>query len=128
MGSGSLLWKGLWKGRSMATIEQRLAKLEAAVLARRPGDDRQQVAMSRLLSLLREALPDDQPRSGAPGLVGLSEYRRHTDKVLALAGRIMVDEISEEDRMLLDGIPHDPDLGMAPAEFITMLAEIDSMY
>lgn len=84
--------------------------------------------MGRLMSALREALPDDQPRSGAPGLVGLSEYRRHTDKVLYLAGRIMVNEISEEDRLLLDGLPHDPDLGMAPAEFITMLAEIDSMY
>lgn len=111
----------------MATLEKRLAALEEKRKWLRP-DDSQQAAMGRLLSALREALPDDQPRSGAPGLVGLSEYRRHTDKVLALAGRIMVDEISEEDRMLLDGLPHDPDLGMAPAEFITMLAEIDSMY
>lgn len=128
MEGDSLPWNGLWKEGSMATIEQRLAKLEAAMRARRPVDDDQQVAMRRLLAVLREALPDDRPRYGEPGFPGLSNYRWHSDKVLALAGRIMVGEISEEDRMLLDGLPHGHDLGMAPAEFITMLAEIDSMY
>ena len=111
----------------MATLEQRIRALEAKRSGLKP-DDSQQAAMGRLMSALREALPDDLPRFAETGFSGLSEYRRHSDKLLALAGRIMVDEISEEDRMLLDGLPHDPDLGMAPAEFITMLAEIDSMY
>lgn len=111
----------------MPTLEQRIRALEAKRSGLKPGDP-QQAAMSRLMSALREALPDEHPRFAEPGLSGLSEYCRHSDKVLAMAGRIMVGEISEEDRMLLDGLPHDPDLGMAPAEFITMLAEIDSMY
>jgi len=114
----------------MATLEHRLAALEAAMRARSPVDDGQQLAMRRLLSVLREALPDDRPRYGEPGFPGLSNYRWHSDKLLALAGRIMVDEISEEDRQLLEGLPHDAlqCLDMTALELATTLAEIEMTY
>lgn len=112
----------------MATLEQRLAKLEAVKAGRSGQDDPQHAAMSRLINALRGALPDDQPRFGEPGFVGRSEYRWHSDKLLALAARIEVGEASEEDHMLLDGLPNDPALGMTPTEFITLLAEVDSSY
>ena len=114
----------------MATLEQRLAKLEAVSRAQLPGDTPQQVAMSRLLSVLREALPDDRPRYGEPGFPGLSNYRWHSDKLVALAGRIEAGEISEEVRQLLEGLPHDAldCLDMTAPELVTMLAEIEMMY
>lgn len=114
----------------MATIEQRLAKLEAAMRARLPVDDVQQLAMRRLLSVLREALPDDRPRYSEPGFPGLPNYRWHSDKLLALAGRIMVDEISEEDRQLLEGLPGDAleCMEMTAPELVTMLAELEMKY
>lgn len=114
----------------MATLEQRLAKLEAAMRDRSPVDDGKQVAMCRLLSVLREALPDDRPRYGEPGFPGLSNYRWHSDKLLALAGRIEAGEISEEDCRLLDGLPRDAleCLDMTAPELVTMLAEIEMKY
>ena len=129
MEGDSLLWKGLWKEGSMATIEQRLAKLEAAMRARCPVDDSQQVAMRRLLSVLREALPDDQPRFGEPGFSGLSEYRRHADKVQALADRVAAGELGDEDRLLLESLPHDAleYLDMTAPALVTMLARVEAM-
>lgn len=130
MEGDSLLWNGQWKDGSMATIEQRLAKLEAAMRARSRGDDGQQLAMRRLLSILREALPDDRPRYGEPGFPGLSNYRWHSDKLLAMAGRIEAGEVSEEDRMLLEGLPHDAleCLDMTAPELVTTLAKIEMTY
>lgn len=113
----------------MATLESRLAKLEAVVRARRPGDDPQQAAMCRLLSSLRESLPDDRPRFGEPGFSGLSEYRCHADKVKALAERIEAGTDTEEDRTLLDTLPHVAlgCLDMTAPELVTMLARVEAM-
>lgn len=112
----------------MATLEQRLAKLEAVKAGRGGQDGVRQAAMGRVLKSLREALPDDQPRFGEPGFVGLSDYRWHSDKLQALAGRIETGEVTEEDRMLLDALPHEPALGMTAPELVTLLAEVESSY
>lgn len=112
----------------MATLDQRLARLEAVKAGRSGQDDPQHAAMGRLINALRGALPDDQPRFGEPGCVGLSGYRWHSDKLQALAARIEAGEVTEEDRMLLDALPHEPALGMTPTELITLLAEVESSY
>lgn len=114
----------------MATLEQRLAKLEAVMRARHPVDDDQQVSMRRLLSGLREALPDDRPRYGEPGFPGLANYRWHSDKVLALAGRIEAGQVSEEALLVLTGLPHDAleCLDMTAPELVTLLAQVNESY
>ena len=113
----------------MATLEKRLAALEEKRRGRRP-DDPQQAAMGRLLATLRQALPDDRPRFGEPGFPGLSNYRWHMDKVRALADRIAAGELGDEDRMLLDSLPHDAleCLDMTAPELVTMLARVEAMY
>lgn len=110
----------------MATIEQRLAKLEAAVRARCPGDDRQQVAMSRLLATLREALPDDEYEFG---LIYPPGWKSHMDKLRDLSGRIDAGTDAEEDRALLDALPQDAldCLDMAAPELVTMLVRVEAM-
>ncbi len=113
----------------MATLESRLAKLEAARAQNRP-DDPEKVAMKRLFDALVEALPDDPLPflTGNMGVRELSAYRSSFTKIMDLADRIEAGELSEEDRLLLDGLPHDPDLDMAPAEFITMLTRVRRMF
>lgn len=111
----------------MATLESRLAKLEAARAQNRP-DDPWQVAMKRLFDALTEALPDDKGPDFLTADMRMRDYRSSLDKIMDLADRITANEISEEDRLLLEGLPHDPDLGMAPDEFITMLTRVRRMF
>ncbi len=116
----------------MATLEQRLAKLEAARAQNRPDDPRG-VAMKRLFDALTEALPDDKGPdfiTGDMGVPELSLYRSSMVKITDLADRITAEEISEEDRLLLDGLPHDAleCLDMTAPELVTMLARVRRMY
>lgn len=111
---------------TLTALKKRVAALEA----KRSGlrlDNPQQAAMSRLLSTLREALPDDQPRFGEPGFAGPLNYRRHSDKVQALAGRIEAGEVSEEDRMVLDALPHDAlgCLDMTAPELVASIGRVN---
>lgn len=117
----------------MATLESRLAKLEAARAQNRP-DDPQQAAMSRLMSALREALPDDEldfeHMSLTRQTVFQSQRKRFSDKVQELADRIDAGELGDEDRMLLESLPHDAleCLDMTAPELVTMLARVEAMY
>jgi len=116
----------------MATLEQRLAKLEAAK-ARGGSGDPQQVAMGRLADALFEALPDDELEFVTTGFVRRAvyppAYRTAMDKLRDLAGRIEAGDLSDEDSMLLEGLPQDPALDMTPAEFITtMISGLDKLY
>jgi len=115
----------------MATLEQRLAKLEASRAQNRP-DDPQGVAMKRLFDALTEALPDDALPfiTSDMGVPELSLYRSSMVKITDLADRITANEISEEDRLLLDGLPHDAleCLDMTAPELVTMLARVRRMF
>ncbi len=116
----------------MATLESRLAKLEATRAQHRP-DDPWRVAMKRLFDALTKALPDDK---GPDFLTGnmvvreLSAYRSSFTKIMDLADRITAGELSEEDRLLLEGLPHDAleCLDMTAPELVTMLARVRRMY
>lgn len=118
----------------MATLESRLAKLEAARAQTRPDDPRG-VAMQRLFDALSEALPYDpwpDPEHRTADFwkqVGRS-YRSSLDKIIDLADRITAGEISEEDRQLLEGLPHDAleCLDMTAPELVTMLARVRRMF
>lgn len=83
--------------------------------------------MSRLLSLLREALPDDECEFW-PNYP--PSWKRHTDKLKALAERIEAGTDNEEDRALLDALPHDAldCLDMTAPELVTMLVRVEAMY
>lgn len=113
---------------TLAALKKRVAALEAKRRGSRP-DDPQQAAMGRLISVLREALPDDRPRFGEPGFSGLSEYRCHADKIQAMAERIEAGTDTEEDRALLDAFPHEAlgCLDMTAPELVTMFARVEAM-
>lgn len=91
-----------------------------------------QVAMKRVFDALTEALPDDALPflTSDMGVRELSAYRSSFSKIMDLADRITAGEISEEDRMLLEGLPHDAleCLDMTAPELVTTLAEIERMY
>lgn len=110
----------------MATLEQRLAALEEKRNGLRP-DDPQQAAMCRLLATLREALPDDEYEFG---LIYPPSRESHMDKLSALAERIEAGTDTEEDRALLDALPHDAleCLNMTALELVTMLARVRRMF
>lgn len=113
----------------MATLEQRLAKLEASRAHQRPDDPRG-VAMKRLFDALTEALPDDRIPGPLTADTDFSLYRSSMIKIMDLADRITADEFSEEDRMLLEGLPHDAlgCLDMTAPELVTMLARVRRMF
>lgn len=115
----------------MATLEQRLAKLEATRSQRRP-DEPWRVALNRLFDALIEALPCDAVLfiTGNMGVRELSQYRSSMTKIMDLADRIAAGELSEEDRLLLDGLPRDAleCLEMTAPELVAMLAEHDMKY
>lgn len=110
----------------MATLEKRLAALEEQRRGRRP-DDPQQAAMGRLLATLREALPDDECEFW-PNYP--PSWKRHMDKLMNLAERIEAGTDTEEDRALLDALPHDAlgCLDMTAPELVTMLVRVEAMY
>jgi hypothetical protein len=114
----------------MATLEQRLAKLEATRTRRSPEDDRQQAAIHRLVIALREALPDDRPGYAEGHPIYEVGHQWHADKVRALAGRIEAGGLGEEDRMLLESLPHDAleCLDMTAPELVAMLERVEAMY
>lgn len=115
----------------MATLEQRLAKLEAIRTRRRsPEDDPQPAAMYRLVIALREALPDDQPGYAEGHPIYGAWQQWHADKVRALAERIEAGELGEEDRMLLGSLPPDAleCLDMTAPELVAMIERVEAMY
>lgn len=111
-------------------IGKRVAALEAAS-AGRQRDDPRQTAMSRLFDALRQALPDDEVEPGfAIRSVFSPTYRSSRDKIMDLADRITADDLGEEDRLLLEGLPHDAleCLDMTSSELVTMLARVRRMF
>lgn len=112
----------------MTTLESRLAKLEADRRAKTRPDDPRGVAMQRLFDALYEALPYDpwpEPEHRTADFwkqVG-STYRSSLDKIIDLADRITAGEISDEDRQVLEGLPHDAleCLDMTAQELVTMI-------
>ncbi len=118
----------------MATLEQRLAKLEAVAMARRgKPEDPNLTAAHRFMDALEEALPDDEYEfeqlEFSRRLIYQPWKKSHMDKLRDLAGRIEAGDLSDEDRLLLDGLPQDAILGMTPAEFITtMISGLDKLY
>ncbi|MFH1816655.1 MAG: hypothetical protein ABIK08_04115 [Pseudomonadota bacterium] len=117
----------------MKKLEHRLAALESA-LAGRCREDPQEAAMGRLLAALREALPDDESEYITTGfarrVVYSSTHQWHMDKVRALVDRIEAGEVSEEDRSVLDGLPHDAleCVDMTAPELVAMIAGIEFFY
>jgi len=114
----------------MATLEQRLAKLESLRSRRRLEDDPQPAAMHRLVIALREALPDDRPGYAEGHPIYEVGHLWHADKVRALAERIEACELGEEDRMLLGSLPPDAleCLDMTAPELVAMLERVEAMY
>lgn len=111
-------------------IGKRVAALEVA-LAGRHRDDPRQTAMSRLFDDLSQALPDDEVEPGFAIRSVLSPtYRSSLAKIMDLADRITADDLGEEDRLLLEGLPHDAleCLDMTAPELVTMLARVRRMY
>lgn len=90
--------------------------------------------MGRLLAALREALPDDESEYITTGfarrVVYSSTHQWHMDKVRALVDRIEAGEVSEEDRSVLDGLPHDAleCVDMTAPELVAMIAGIEFFY
>lgn len=87
--------------------------------------------MKRLFDALSEALPDDEVEPGNAIQSVLSPtWRSSFNKIMDLADRITADELNEEDRILLEGLPHDAleCLDMTAPELVTMLARVEAMY
>jgi hypothetical protein len=118
----------------MATLEQRLAKLEAIRTRRSIEDDPPPAAVGRLMDALRKALPDDayeyEEREWSRLVIRPPGWKSHDDKLCALAARIEAGELGEEDTMLLGSLPPDDleCLGMTAPELVTMLERFEAMY
>lgn len=113
----------------MATIEQRLAKLEAAFSAR-PRRDPKNEAMEKVFPVLWEApevADDPSPIGQWPRPPG---HQWRTDKIRAMSCRLETGRDTEEDRLMLARFPPDAleVLEMTAAEFVSMVAGIEMLH
>jgi hypothetical protein len=115
----------------MATLELRIAALEAAS-TRRHRDDPRQVAMEKVFHVLWEApeMADDPYTLSPRGALLPPGHQWRTDKIRAMSCRLETGRDTEEDRMLLVRFP--PDAlevsEMTAAEFVSMVAGIELLY
>lgn len=113
----------------MASLEQRLATLEAASRAK-PRRDPMKEAMEKVFPVLWEApevADDPLPLGQWPRPPG---HQWRVDKIRAMSCRLETGRDTEEDRLMLARFPPDAleVLDMTAAEFVSMMAGIEMLY
>lgn len=113
----------------MATLEQRLAALEAASHAK-PRSDPKNEAMEKVFPVLWEApeVADDPHAINQWPLPPGHQWRM--DKIRAMSCRLETGRDTEEDRLMLARFPPDAleVLEMTAAEFVSMVAGIEMLH